>query len=114
MLRGFFENVHTEETMAIYKEAWGQPDALKSGLNWYRANTGDNESSDSLPDVTVQIPPKVLWGMKDTALLPGNLIGLEEYVPNLSIQEFPDAPHWIIHEEPQAISTAMLEFIQGE
>ena len=114
VLQGIFQDILTEEEMAIYKEAWGQPDALRSGLNWYRANTGDNESSDSLPDITVQMPTKILWGMKDSALLPGNLVGLEEYVPNLSIQEFPDATHWIIHEEPQAVSAAMLEFLQGE
>lgn len=108
-----FNDSFSEEDRAAYVTAWGQPNALPSMINWYRANL-DFESGVTLPkNITVDIPTLVLWGMKDTALLSGNLVGLGNYVSNLKVIEFPNATHWIEHEDPKGIANAIREFDNG-
>jgi pimeloyl-ACP methyl ester carboxylesterase len=50
-------------------------------------------------DFTVKIPTLVLWGERDTALLPGCVEGLDQVVPDLKLVRFPDASHWIAREQ---------------
>jgi pimeloyl-ACP methyl ester carboxylesterase len=107
-----FNDSFTEQDKAAYKAAWGQPGALKAGLNWYRANFVDGTPSTG--EVIIdKVPTLVLWGMKDTALLPGNLVGLDEYVTDLTIQKFEDATHWIAHEEAAGVAQAIREFVNS-
>ncbi len=63
---------------------------------------------------TIELPTLVIWGMKDTALLPGNLDGLDEYVPDLRIHRIEDGSHWVINEQPDAVNAVIREFIQEE
>lgn len=82
-------------------------------LNWYRANIDTTKGTIAASDITIKVPTLVAWGMKDTALLPGNLVGLDKYVEKLTIQHFPTATHWVPHEQPAAIATAVREFTAG-
>jgi len=62
----------------------------------------------------VRVPTLVIWGERDTALLTGNLNGLEEpFVPDLTIQRIPDGLHWVIHEHPERVNTYMRDFIDN-
>lgn len=112
ILSGMFEGVLTEDELAAYKEAWGQPRAIEGGLNWYRANFADG-----LPNIdrelTVSVPTTVMWGMDDTALLPSNMDGLDQYVADLKLVEVPGASHWINHEEPAAIAQEITDLVEG-
>jgi epoxide hydrolase 4 len=102
-----------------YLDAWSQPGALTGGLNYYRAAQlgppalGSQAKSGltamQLPDVTV--PTLVIWGEKDTALLIGNLDGLDKVVPHLTIKRIPNGSHWVVHEEPEAVNGAIHEFL---
>jgi pimeloyl-ACP methyl ester carboxylesterase len=49
--------------------------------------------------------------MRDQALLPGNLDGLEACVPDLRIERLEQASHWVMHEEPQTLNRLIREFI---
>jgi epoxide hydrolase 4 len=60
----------------------------------------------------VKVPTLVIWGEKDTALTIGNLDGLNEYVPQLTIKRVPDGSHWVIHEKPAEVNGYIREFIQ--
>jgi pimeloyl-ACP methyl ester carboxylesterase len=60
----------------------------------------------------VDVPTLVLWGLQDTALLPELLDGLEDYVPRLSVQQVPDASHWIVHEQPQLVAQRLGAFLR--
>jgi len=53
----------------------------------------------------------VIWGEKDTALLTGNLEGLDKYVPHLVIKRIPEGTHWVIHEKAEEINGYITEFI---
>ena len=62
--------------------------------------------------MNVNVPTLVIWGEKDTALLTGNLEGLDTYVPKLTIKRVPEGSHWVIHEQPDLIAGYIHEFIK--
>ena len=116
------KGIFTEEDKKAYIEAWSQPGALTGGLNYYRAARVGPPSGDEnkdggsfaagLPSLDVKVPTLVIWGEKDTALLTGNLNGLDKYVPNLTIKRIPDGTHWVIHEQPALVNRYIREFIK--
>ena len=105
---------------AAYVEAWSQPGALTGSLNYYRASPlyppiGDDPGAKALnlapADFMVRVPTLVVWGMRDQALLPANLDGLEACVPDLRIERLPEATHWVMHEEPERLNRLIRDFL---
>jgi pimeloyl-ACP methyl ester carboxylesterase len=125
MLVGFFDELRaagkfTDRDRDAYVRAWSQPGALTGGLNYYRAARvgppveGRRDSFDiGAPgaDLTVTVPTLVIWGEKDTALLPSNLVGLDRYVPRLTIERIPTGSHWVIHEETDRVNRLIEAFL---
>ena len=68
-------------------------------------------SATRLASLVVRVPTLVIWGEKDTALLTGNLEGLEAFVPDLTVKRVPDASHWIVHEKPALVNQLIREFL---
>jgi pimeloyl-ACP methyl ester carboxylesterase len=110
----------TSQDRAAYIEAWSQPGALTGMFNWYRASrmTPAAEGASSPPSqasdedaLMVRVPTLVIWGMKDKALLPGCIDGLERWVPGVDIRRVPDGGHWIIHEKPDFISRTIRDWL---
>ena len=104
------------ETQARYVQAWSQPGALNAALNYYRAGTlfPPLPGEPPLPALDesallVRAPTLVLWGERDRYLLPGCAQGLERVVPDVRVQRFANASHWIAHEEPEAVSRLILQ-----
>ncbi len=118
--RGYF----TEADRAAFVEAWSQPGALTGSLNYYRAMRLDPAADRPVPTageppadqsaLVVRVPTLVIWGERDTALLPGNLDGLDAFVPDLTIRRVPDGSHWVIHEHPALVNGYIREFIAGK
>jgi pimeloyl-ACP methyl ester carboxylesterase len=120
---GLKNGTFTEADKEAYIAAWSQPGALTGGLNYYRAarvgppTEGQKDGASfatSFPSLNVKVPTLVIWGEKDTALLTGNLVGLDQYVPQLTIKRIPEGSHWVIHEKPQLINGYIREFIAGK
>jgi pimeloyl-ACP methyl ester carboxylesterase len=124
---GLKGGVFTEDDKQAYIKAWSQPGALTGGLNYYRANQvgppppgpdGDTKQPPSsrpgmdLSALIVKVPTLVIWGEKDTALLTGNLDGLEQFVPQLTVKGIPDGTHWVIHEKPAEVNGYIRDFIR--
>jgi pimeloyl-ACP methyl ester carboxylesterase len=109
----------TEEDRKEYLAAWNQPGALTGGLNYYRAarlrspvDGAKPEPVQGMPQPNpIEVPTLVIWGEKDTALLTGNLNGLEEHVRHLQVRRVPDGSHWVIHEKPDLVIRHMREFL---
>jgi len=100
--------------------AWSQPGALTGGLNYYRASplyppapgdAGAMKLKLELKDFMVRVPTLVLWGERDTALLPSLLDGLGLCVPHLKIVRAPGATHWIVHERPDLVCSEIDAFV---
>jgi pimeloyl-ACP methyl ester carboxylesterase len=112
----------TPDLLARYREAWTQPGAMDASLNFYRATplhppTPEDPGAAALDlkpeDFTVRVPTLVIWGERDTALLPELLDGLEAMVPKLTLKRIPDASHWVIHERPEEVNRLIREFIEN-
>jgi epoxide hydrolase 4 len=60
----------------------------------------------------VRVPTLAIWGMRDEALLPGLLQGLDEYVQELTVVRIDDAGHLPMRSHPAAVSSAIRDFLR--
>jgi pimeloyl-ACP methyl ester carboxylesterase len=106
-----------------YLADWSQPGAFTAMLNWYRASpllVPPPGITVPLPDMLlrlsrkIRIPTLVVWGMKDPALLPVQLDGLEELVDDLQVARLPDAGHFAPWEAPDDVAAALAPFLAGQ
>ena len=106
----------TEALRERYREVWRA--GLTGGLNYYRASPLKPPVDADSPihrvsfkpeEVTVRVPTTVLWGMADTALAPGLLDGLEQWVPQLNLIRVPEGSHWIVHEQPERVAALVAD-----
>jgi pimeloyl-ACP methyl ester carboxylesterase len=120
-LLGSFSDLDQAARQALV-EAWSQPGALTGGLNYYRASpmyppTAVDPGAQKLQlkpgDFVVRVPTLVLWGERDTALLPGCIEGLDQVVPDLKLVRFPDASHWIAREQTARVIREIEAFTIG-
>jgi pimeloyl-ACP methyl ester carboxylesterase len=104
-----------------YLDDWGRPGALTAMLNWYRASeivvpkAGDDTKAPAwtmLPFPKIEVPTLVLWAMRDTALLPVQLDGLDDLVEDLRIVTIPEAGHFVPWENPEPVIAAIRDFIE--
>jgi pimeloyl-ACP methyl ester carboxylesterase len=111
----------SDEDIEKYKEAWLKPGAITGMLNWYRAmlqrrGSGSSTSSNmasgerDLPRITV--PTLILWGEKDIALEKSLAEESLKLCENGKIVFFPDATHWLQHDEAAAVNQHLHEFLQ--
>ena len=109
------------EERGRYLHDWNQEGALTAMLNWYRASNlvvpARDEAEprpawarDAFPDVTV--PTLVVWGMKDRALLPVQLEGLDRLVADLTVLQVEDAGHFVTWERPEPVVTMIRRFME--
>ena len=99
----------TNEDIEKYKEAWSQPGAMTAMLNWYRAAA--RYQGWITKEVRVQVPTLMLWGVKDIALTYRLARPSMDYCDEGNLIFFPDATHWVQHEEVDEVNRHLLEFI---
>ena len=108
----------TDAVKQQYREVWDA--SLTGGLNYYRASPlrppraeDPGAAAITLPRemLTVNLPTLVLWAMNDGALLPCLVQGLEEYVPDLTLEKVEGASHWIVHERPELVMQRLAAFL---
>jgi pimeloyl-ACP methyl ester carboxylesterase len=106
-----------------YIAEWSQPGAMAAMLNWYRASqlvVPPPVVTVPIPDWVlaafpkVRIPTLVVWGMRDPALLPLQLEGLDRLVEDLAIVRLPDAGHFAPWETPGPVADALGPFLAGQ
>jgi epoxide hydrolase 4 len=123
---------YTEEDRQAWIDAWSQEGSTTAGLNYYRANHRNPPFNDRHPASTVahsysakeltegakstvvETPTLVIWGMKDTAILVGNLTGLDRWVTNLYVRLYPDDDHWVMLEKPTQVAQDIRRFTEDK
>jgi pimeloyl-ACP methyl ester carboxylesterase len=105
---------------AQYLAEWSQPGGFTAMINWYRAAkvmVPPPGVTVPLPDFllrafpSVKVPTLVIWGMKDAALLPLQLQGLEALVEDLTIVRLPNAGHFAPWEAGEPVAAALRPFL---
>jgi pimeloyl-ACP methyl ester carboxylesterase len=106
-----------------YIADWSQPGSFNAMLNWYRGSKVVVPPPGivvPLPDwllhafPAVKVPTLVVWGMKDAALLPLQLSGLEELVEDLTIERLPDAGHFAPWEAGDQVAALLQPFLAAD
>jgi len=110
----------SDEEKQRYIADWSRPGAMAAMLNWYRGSklvVPPPGAAVPLPAYLlrqfpkVTVPTLVIWGMKDPALLPLQLDGLDALVEDLRVVRIPDAGHFAPWEAPQEVAAALAPFL---
>ena len=117
ILRALLKPWASQADIDEYVANWSR--GLTGGLNYYRAFRLYSSVHGSAAALSVGLPPMppietptlVIWGEKDTALLTGNLNGMEEVVKKLKVERIPDGTHWVIHERTAEVIGDMRAFL---
>jgi epoxide hydrolase 4 len=102
-------NAFSDEDIEKYKEAWSQPGAMTAMLNWYRAAFWHRPQLTN--DVRVHVRALILWGVKDVALSRRMARPSLDYCDDGNLIFFPDATHWVQHEEAEEINQYLIDFL---
>jgi pimeloyl-ACP methyl ester carboxylesterase len=109
LLRSSRPGTFSPQALAQYRAAWSQPGAVTSMIHWYRAGFRRRAS---FSDRTVRVPTRILWGQRDAFLLPEMAQESLRYCTSAELIPFPDASHWLQHEEPARVSQLLIDFFR--
>lgn len=98
----------SENEKEKYVNAWSQPGAILSGVNYYRANTNFKQFTGK-----ISVPTLVIHGMEDRFIKPIVLEGLQDYVENLIIKKIEKGTHWVIQEKPDEVASQIKLFLKN-
>lgn len=95
-----------------YIEAFGRS-SIEGMLAYYKANyPREPYQQPAIPTPSVKCPVLLLHGLQDQALLAAGLNNTWEWVDNeLTIVTFPEADHWVHHDEAEAVTRTMVSWL---
>lgn len=99
------------DVMAHYQRAWRRPGALTATLNWYRALFRQDLPVPAKGSLTP--PTLVLWGDKDAFAEPRLAEASAALCADARVVHFPNASHWLPHDEPEAVERELLAFLKS-
>jgi pimeloyl-ACP methyl ester carboxylesterase len=99
----------SDEDVTRYEQAWAQPGALTTMLNWYRALP----FKPAMKDPTVHSPTLVIWGSRDRFLERGLAEASLALCGSGKVLWIENATHWVQHEEPEAVNAALVSFLRS-
>ncbi|WP_345955550.1 alpha/beta hydrolase [Mucilaginibacter sp. PAMB04168] len=110
MMKSANPKTFTRLQMQQYKQAWSEPNALTSMLNWYRAFLYDILKK--YPKVTV--PTLIIWGKKDATLNAQMAHDSLAMCRQGKLVMLDNATHWLHHEMPDRVNQIILDFAKEE
>ena len=90
-----------------YLEVFNQKGALKSCLNWYRANI--NRNFNVIGDIYT--PTLIIYGTRDMAIGEKSVDESEKYLKGDYKIEKLDSGHWLIQESFERVSKSILQHL---
>lgn len=104
----------TEEDIDRLAGAAGQPGALTSGINYYRAmmRTVSLHKPQKEHIAKIESPTLLIWAMDDRALGLDLTYGLEKYFSDgFEVRYIPDCSHWVQQERPVLVNEMLESFL---
>jgi len=98
----------SREDLGRYAEAFAQPGAVTSMVDWYRAIFRGT----AVPIVRTEVEALVLWGEKDRHLGRDLATPSPELVPNARVVFLPNATHWVQHDDPERVNAELIAFFK--
>jgi pimeloyl-ACP methyl ester carboxylesterase len=109
LLRSSRPGAFTVEDLDLHRAAWSQPGAMRAAINWYRAFVRHRPR---INNPQVHTPTRILWGKQDTFLLSEMAQDSLQYCDSAELTYFPEATHWVQHEEAESVNRLLLEFFK--
>jgi pimeloyl-ACP methyl ester carboxylesterase len=102
----------SEEELAVYVEAFART-GFTGGLNWYR-NIDRNRELTASYERKIEQPAMFLTGELDPVQSFMPVEAMNGWVTDLRSQiVVPGAGHWVQQQAPEAVNTALLDFLAG-
>ncbi len=101
-----------DENWDIYRNAWKQPNAIRSMIHWYRAIL--TVPPPHLPSPRITMPTLLLWGMQDKALKYEMAQPSIELCDQGELVMLPHASHWVQHDAQEEVNARLRRFFDGE
>jgi len=109
------QEAFTDADIERYKRAFSRPGAMTAAIDYYRAlfrrNAWQTLTQGGMGDQRVEVPTLLLWGLQDQALSPSLSEGLERWVPDLRVERYPGASHWLQVDAPERVNGELLAFL---
>jgi pimeloyl-ACP methyl ester carboxylesterase len=104
----------TTDVIPLYVQGWSQPNEVEAMINWYRASIRIDAFKPKLDKSRVRPDTLILWGEKDVALEAGMVEPSLALCDNGKAIYFPEASHWVQHDEPTHVSQHLIDFFRNE
>ncbi|WP_046245848.1 alpha/beta fold hydrolase [Hymenobacter terrenus] len=109
LLRGTSrKGTFSDADLARYKEAWTQPRAMRSMINWYRAAVRFGRRLGATG--RIKIPIHIIWGENDAFLKRELARESLAYCDGGQLTYLPTT-HWVQHEAAAAVNKLLLAFL---
>ncbi|MGB2895784.1 MAG: alpha/beta hydrolase [Anaerolineales bacterium] len=97
---------------ARYREAWAQPHAITSMINWYRASLRQMRKSTGTSQI--RVPTLVLWGQQDPHISYEMAQLSVDLCESGRLVTFEDATHWVMHDKPKEVSDLLVDHFRHQ
>lgn len=97
----------SEEERDRYREVFRQDGAITGMINWYRAIMRQRSHSKHSPKI--KVPTIILWGKQDPYISYEMALLSVDFCEDGQLITFEDATHWVLHDEPEAISKYLVK-----
>jgi pimeloyl-ACP methyl ester carboxylesterase len=101
----------TASDLELYRQAWSQPNAFRSMVNWYRAMM--RKPPKARASRRIRVPTLLIWGAQD------KFLGQEMAQPSIDrcddgrLVFIEEATHWVQHEEAERVNQLMDAFLRS-
>jgi pimeloyl-ACP methyl ester carboxylesterase len=102
----------TAPDLAKYCQAWSQPNAFSSMLNWYRAML--QKPPQSHLNTRIRVPTLMIWGAQDIFLDRAMAQPSIDLCDNGRLIFIEKATHWVHHEAARQVNRLLHKFLQNK
>jgi pimeloyl-ACP methyl ester carboxylesterase len=109
-LRAESPDAFSDADIERYVEAWSQPGALTTMINYYRAVLRRSPRSALARMRPIDVPVLVIWGERDSVLGSELAEPDAKWVSDVRVERIPQATHWVQHDAPERVNELLTGF----